>query len=107
MAQLLSMTQQQLDSNAQEQLQPIEQSAKPGAAMVKRILTLTRGSSEEAAAMAVWPVVEEVITMVQRSFPKTIAVTLAPFPSRCIGMGSCSPFLPVSWWGGWAAARRG
>jgi PAS domain S-box-containing protein len=79
MAQLLSMTQQQLDPDAKEQLQLIEQSAKRGATMVKRILTLTRGSSEDSVAIAVWPIVKEAATIVRKSFPTTIAVSLIPF----------------------------
>jgi PAS domain S-box-containing protein len=80
MAQLLRMTQQQLSPQAQEQLQLIEQSAKRGAAMIKQILTLTRGSTEDPTPVKVWPVLQEATALIQESFPQDITVSLVVPP---------------------------
>jgi two-component system cell cycle sensor histidine kinase/response regulator CckA len=75
MAQLLRLTQRQLPSDAQEQLQLIEQSARRGAAMVEQILALTRGSSEDPTPVVlVLPVLQEVVAIMQKSLPKSITV---------------------------------
>jgi hypothetical protein len=91
MAQLLRMTQPQLDPAAKEQLHLIEQSAKRGAAMVKQILTLTRGSTEDPSPVKVWPILQEITAIVQKSFPPNITVALVTLP----GDGSLPDRLTV------------
>ena len=85
MSQLLRMTQKQLAPAAQEQLQLIEQSAKRGATMVKQILTLTRGSTEEPTPTAVEPILAELVAIARKSFPKAIEIVLttpSPDPNQ-------------------------
>ncbi|MEM7771829.1 MAG: PAS domain S-box protein [Cyanobacteria bacterium P01_A01_bin.37] len=74
MTQLLRLTQKSLSEKAQEQLKLLEESAQRGANMVKQILTFTRGSTGERVAVSLVPLVREVVSIAQRSFPKTIDI---------------------------------
>lgn len=76
MSQLLRLTQQQsMGSQAQEQLQLLEDSAKRGSNLVKQILTFTRGSGESSRRVAdMADLLREVFDITRQSFPKSIRV---------------------------------
>ena len=75
MAQLLSLIQPDLKTNAaQEQLRLIEESAKQGANMVQQILTFARGSSEARTVVDLAALLQDVATLIRQSFPKSIDI---------------------------------
>lgn len=73
-AQLLRLTQRHLDAKAQEQLKILEDSTKRGVSMVQQILTITRGSSGDRNPIDLTPLLQEVIGVIQQSFPKSILI---------------------------------
>lgn len=74
MAYVLRLQQTSLDIKAQEQLRLIEASAKRGASMVKQVLTLTRGSNGEKAIVNVATVLDDIIQILQESWPNSIEI---------------------------------
>ncbi|MCU0527207.1 MAG: PAS domain S-box protein [Elainella sp. Prado103] len=73
-SQLLRLQQPKLDVRSQEMLKMLEESAKRGANMVKQILTFTRGTNGERTSVQVESLLEEVIKVIQPTFPKSIAI---------------------------------
>ena len=73
-AQLLRSMQEDLDIQVQEPLELLEDSAKWGANMVRQILTFARGSSGEQILVDVPSLLQEVVTITQQSFPKSIKI---------------------------------
>lgn len=73
-AQLLRLTQQELDDQAREHLEIIERSAKRGADMVKQVLTFARGGYEEPTTVDLLPLLRDVVNIIQKSFPSSIRV---------------------------------
>jgi len=73
-AQLLRMQKTKLDEQSYKMLQLVEDSAKRATAMVRQILTFTRGSGGERTAVNVAALLQEVINVVQQTFPKLIAL---------------------------------
>ncbi|MGD1905619.1 MAG: PAS domain-containing protein [Leptolyngbyaceae cyanobacterium] len=75
MAQLLSMLKPDLKAEpAQAQLHLITESAKQGASMVRQILTFARGSNEEQTVVDLAPLLTDIATVAQQSFPSTIEI---------------------------------
>jgi CheY-like chemotaxis protein len=73
-AQLLRLTQKNLDATGKERLSLLEEGAKRGAGMVKQILTFARGSQGEQTVVDLIATLQEVVDMIQRSFPKAIEI---------------------------------
>lgn len=73
-AQLLQLKRSNLDARSQEMLQVLEDSAKHGANMIKQILTFTRGTEGERRPVQVALLMQEVIKVVQQTFPKSIVI---------------------------------
>jgi PAS domain S-box-containing protein len=90
MPQIIQMRQPQLDERAQAMLKTIEDSAQRGANMVKQILTFTRGTGGERVALQVAPLLQEVIKVVEQTFPKAIAIR-EELPNQPLGIVSADP----------------
>ncbi|HEY9662595.1 MAG TPA: ATP-binding protein, partial [Allocoleopsis sp.] len=73
-AQLLRMTQSELDAQSREMLQVLEESAQRGANMVKQILTFTRGTGGKRSPVDVASLLQEVVKVAQQTFPKPITI---------------------------------
>jgi len=73
-SQLLHLKQPSLDQRSHDMLKVIEDSAKRGANMIKQILTFARGTSGECQPVAVVALIQEVITVIQQTFPKSIKI---------------------------------
>lgn len=73
-AQVLRLRQPALDDKSLELLQLLETSARRGAGMVKQILTVTRREPSTRQAVNLDAALQEVLTIVQRSFPKQIQI---------------------------------
>ncbi|MDX2240255.1 MAG: PAS domain S-box protein [Leptolyngbyaceae cyanobacterium bins.302] len=73
-SQLLRLQQPDLTAQSQELLQLVETSAKRGTKLIRQILTFSRGTGEERQPVRVSVVVQEVLTIIQQSFPKTIEI---------------------------------
>ncbi|MDX2242910.1 MAG: PAS domain S-box protein [Leptolyngbyaceae cyanobacterium bins.302] len=73
-SQILRSQQPDLNPRAREMLQVLENSAKRGTNLVKQILTFTRGTGGERHPVQVSAVVQEVVSLVQQSFSKTITI---------------------------------
>uniref|UniRef100_A0A7C3PIX6 histidine kinase n=1 Tax=Oscillatoriales cyanobacterium SpSt-418 TaxID=2282169 RepID=A0A7C3PIX6_9CYAN len=73
-SQLLNLKQPGLDQRSREMVKVIEDSAKRGANMIKQILTFTRGTSGECSPVLLTTVLQEVISVVQQTFPRAIAI---------------------------------
>ncbi|HEY9664707.1 MAG TPA: response regulator, partial [Allocoleopsis sp.] len=59
---------------SQEMLKVVEDSAKRGAEMIKQILGFTRGSGGERYPVQISSLLQEVIDVVQQTFPKSISI---------------------------------
>lgn len=75
-AQMLRLTQQDLDALVQDRLRLLEDSARRGADMVKQILTFTRSDQGQQTIVDLVPLLEDVTSIVRQSFPKSINVAL-------------------------------
>lgn len=73
-AQLLRLTQKDLDADTQEQLDILEKSAKRGAKMVKQILTFAQGDAGDQTTVDITVILQEVIDVVKQGFPSTIEI---------------------------------
>lgn len=73
-SQLLRLKPLNLDARSQEMLEVLEETAKRGARMIKQILTFARGTNGEYSPTQIAPLVQEVINVVQQTFPKSIAI---------------------------------
>lgn len=82
LAQLLPLTQPGLNPQGHQQVKLLEDSAKRGASLVKQILTVTRGTPGEVAALDVVPLLQEVTDLICQSFPKNIDIQLN-LPAPC------------------------
>ncbi|XGV97937.1 MAG: PAS domain S-box protein [Leptolyngbya sp. BL-A-14] len=89
-AQLIRMKEVTLNTEALQLVQILEDSAKRGASMVKQILTFTRGTAGDRKPMDVAPVIQEVITVIRQTFPKTIQIRedLGDSPLRLVSADS-------------------
>ncbi|MBV9388616.1 MAG: response regulator [Chroococcidiopsidaceae cyanobacterium CP_BM_ER_R8_30] len=72
--QILRSSQPKLDARSEEMLQILESSARQGANMIKQILTFTRETDGERSPIQVAPLLQEVINIVQKTFPKSICI---------------------------------
>jgi two-component system cell cycle sensor histidine kinase/response regulator CckA len=73
-SQLLRLNQPDLDARSQEMLKVLEESAQRGANMIKQILTFTRGTSGEQVPVPIAPLLQEVMNVIQQTFPKSIEI---------------------------------
>jgi len=73
-SQLLRLDQTKLDLRAQEMIQVLENSAKRGCNLIKQILTFARGSEGNRSPVRVNAVLQEVIGVIEQTFPKSIRV---------------------------------
>jgi PAS domain S-box-containing protein len=89
-SQLLGLKFSHLDQRSQDLLKILEESAKRGATMVKQILTFTRGTDGKPTLVKVEALVQEVVDLIQQTFPKSIAIR-ANFPETSLGMVSVDP----------------
>jgi PAS domain S-box-containing protein len=87
MPKILQLRQPQMDERSLELLKTIEASAQRGANMVNQILTFTRGTSGERIPLPVTPILQEVIKVIEQTFPKSIAIR-QEVPSQPVGMVS-------------------
>jgi two-component system, cell cycle sensor histidine kinase and response regulator CckA len=85
-AQLLRLSQLHLDERSQMLLTTLEESAKRGATMIKQILTSTRGTEGERNPVQIAPLLQEVVNVVEQTFPKSIHVhqTISDQPSYVV-----------------------
>ncbi len=79
-AQLLPLKLRNIDAQSQQLLQTLEVSAKRGAAVVKQVLSFTRGVEGKRTVIQIRCLIGEVKQVAQQTFPKTIQVyaDLAP-----------------------------
>ena len=73
-SQLLRLTLSQLDDQTQDRLKLVEESAKRGVAMVQSILTFARKSVGASVTVELEELLQEVVQIIQQSFPKTIEI---------------------------------
>lgn len=73
-AQLLRLREPHLDVRSQEMLNVLEESAKRGANMIKQVLTFTRGTDGERSLVEIGSLLQEIINIIQQTFPKSIAI---------------------------------
>lgn len=74
LSQLLRLRQVGLDQYGLEQIGLIETSAKRGAELVQQVLTFVQGSRDDSSLIDVAALLEEVVNIIQQSFPKSIEV---------------------------------
>jgi PAS domain S-box-containing protein len=72
-AQLLRLKPTTLESRS-EMLELLEHSARRGADMIKQILTFTRGTGGERVPIEIASVLQEILHIIQQSFPKSIQI---------------------------------
>jgi hypothetical protein len=89
-AQLLRLKQTNLDTQVQEMLQVLEESAKRGASMVKQILTFARGGEGKRIPLQVASLLQNVVKVIQQTFPKSITICEA-IPEQPLGFVSADP----------------
>jgi PAS domain S-box-containing protein len=90
MAQLLRLTQPDLDERTQQVLTLLETSAKRGANMVKQILTFTRGTTGEPMTLQIIPLLQDVMGIIQQTFPQSIDLRTT-FPETPLWSISADP----------------
>lgn len=73
-AQLLRLTHKGTDASTQKQLDLLESSAKRGVNMVKQILAFAQGSAEDATAIDMVALLQEVINVARQGFPGAIEI---------------------------------
>jgi signal transduction histidine kinase len=73
-SQLLALQSGKLDERSQQMLRILEDSAKRGTSMIKHILTFARGTDGERHPVQVLTPVQEVVSVMQKTFPKSIAI---------------------------------
>jgi PAS domain S-box-containing protein len=74
MSQLLRIHFPSMDDRSQQMLQVLEESAKRGAGIIKQILAFNRGTEGERRPVQVNSVLQEVISTIQQTFPKSIGI---------------------------------
>lgn len=89
-AQLLRLKQANLDTQMQEMLQVLEESAKRGASMVKQILTFARGGEGKRIPLQVASLLQNVVKVIQQTFPKSITICEA-IPEQPLEFVSADP----------------
>lgn len=89
-AQMLQLNPANLEQPWQEMLQLLEESTKRGADMVQHILTFARGTDGERIAVQVIPLLQEVVQVVQQTFPKSIAIC-KNIPAQVVDVISADP----------------
>jgi two-component system, cell cycle sensor histidine kinase and response regulator CckA len=90
MPKILRLRHPQLDERSLELLNTIEESARRGANMVNQILTFTRGTGGKRIALQVTPLLQEVIKVIEQTFPKSIAIR-QEIPNHPLEMVSADP----------------
>ncbi|HEY9648262.1 MAG TPA: PAS domain S-box protein [Chroococcidiopsis sp.] len=73
-AQVLRLTRPDLDARSREMISVLEESAKRGANMVKQILGFTRGTGGDRIPVHIEPLLQEVITVAEQTFPRSISI---------------------------------
>jgi PAS domain S-box-containing protein len=73
-AKLMYLQAATLDVQTQELLKILEDSATRGANLVKQILTFTRGTDGERLPLPLAPLLQEVVKVIQQTFPRSIQV---------------------------------
>ena len=81
-AQLLRITQKDMDKPTQQHLALLEKSARRGVEMVRQILTFAQGSSETETIVDVATLLQEVIDVVRQGFPSFIEIEQIAPPSE-------------------------
>lgn len=89
-SQLLRLQQANLDRRSQEMLEALEASAKQGAEMVKQIMTFGRGSDGNPVPLQIADLLQEVINLVQQSFPPSITLRCV-LPHQPLGLVVADP----------------
>jgi PAS domain S-box-containing protein len=84
-AQFLQSKLPNLDGQSQELLQVLEESAKRGVDLVHQILTFTQGAEGKRVPIQVADLLQEVISVVQQTFPKSISIQ-QNIPKRGVGL---------------------
>ncbi|MCU0568847.1 MAG: PAS domain S-box protein [Oculatellaceae cyanobacterium Prado106] len=90
LAQLLRLQPDKLDARTAKMLQIIEASARRGANLVRQILTFARGTEGERIPLQVPTVLQEVVQVIQQTFPKSIALH-TDFTARSLGIVFADP----------------
>jgi PAS domain S-box-containing protein len=88
-AQLMRQTSMKPEKRSQ-MLQLLEESAHRGADMVKQILTFVRGTEGKRVVVQVTDLLQEVVTIVQQTFPRSIELH-DDIPAHGIGLISADP----------------
>ncbi len=73
-SQLVRIKHPDLETRSLEMLQLVEDSAKRGANMIKQILTFARGTGGDRRPVLVLPLLQEVLSVVQQTFPRGISI---------------------------------
>jgi PAS domain S-box-containing protein len=89
-AQFLQSKLSNLDTRSQEMLKVVEESAKRGADLVQQILTFTQGAEGKRLPVQVAEPLQEVISIVQQTFPKSISIQ-HKIPKSGIALISADP----------------
>ncbi|HEY9647642.1 MAG TPA: ATP-binding protein [Chroococcidiopsis sp.] len=85
LTQLLRLNQASLDGRSQEMLKVLEDSAKRGATMIKKILTSTQGTSQQRRPLQIVSLVQEVISTIRHVFPSSISIRQS-IPQPILGL---------------------
>jgi PAS domain S-box-containing protein len=84
-SQLMRQMQTNADARSQEMLKVLEESAQHGANMVQQILTFTQGTEGEHIPVHIAALLQEVITVAQQTFPRSIVIH-QDIPTSGIGL---------------------
>jgi signal transduction histidine kinase len=90
LSQLLRLKLQNLDAQSQEMLEILSSSTKRGASLVKQILTFARGTEGKPIPLQVDHLLQEVVDIVQQTFPKSIRIRWET-PSQPLRLVSADP----------------
>jgi PAS domain S-box-containing protein len=87
---LLKQNPSNLESPWQEMLQILDDSVKRGSDMVQHILTFARGTDGERVPIRTIPLLQEVLQVIQQTFPKSIAIH-QNIPALVVDLVSADP----------------
>jgi signal transduction histidine kinase/CBS domain-containing protein len=83
--QLLPLTITNLNARSRRLIEMLEESAHRGTHLVQQILTFARGSNGQREYIEVLPVLEEVVSVAQQTFPGSIEI-ITDFPNEPLAM---------------------
>ena len=75
-AQLLPMELPEVDEKVQQQLEILQESAKRGSEIVRQVLSFSRGVQGDRVPVAIKHVIAEIRSLIQKTFSKSIVVSL-------------------------------